>query len=245
MHVKNMVPVILITASILLASCSTTAGPPPAGGEQTAGSSIAVNSPVKTETPTAIMETATPTASLTPQATATPAPPTATPVPYTMICKTHDLIGKFMPGVPATGGLFLFSAVITNISSEPCLLDAWPQIQVLDSRYRLLEVDLFYTGDLAGVEQNTTTGPGDIPPAVEIIELEAGSSLEVKLSWRNWCGAPLSEGVILRLNMISNAGVVDIPAKINIGCDYPSNPSVMGITRLVPAILPTPTATGD
>jgi hypothetical protein len=176
-------------------------------------------------------------ATMTAQPTETPVPPSPTITSDSPSCRPEDLKTDTISGPPATGGQFIFGAVLTNISATPCFLQAWPQVLLMDRQDQPLDVDYNYfdasAGDAAAaatrqVQESATTKIG----------LSPGWSVMLSLIWRNWCGTPVSGGAVIRLTLINNAGVINIPTDIQAFCDYPGFRSYVSISKLAPAIPP-------
>ncbi|MCX6038591.1 MAG: DUF4232 domain-containing protein, partial [Chloroflexi bacterium] len=97
--------------------------------------------PANEATITAIM--ATKYAGGTEMAATMTAQPTGTPVPTippdSPFCRPADLKTSF--GSNAATQQILLGAGLTNISATPCLLQAWPQVLLVDRQGRPLDVD--------------------------------------------------------------------------------------------------------
>lgn len=173
--------------------------------------------------------------------------PTGTPIPQTMtippssdLCKRTDLKSEVIQGSPATGGLFLFYMVLTNISDHPCYVWAWPDIHFLDRQHQPLQVQYSYYDPNEGDQSAVAT-----KRVMEVSSLKVGlyprSSVNINMGWRNWCGSKLDEGIIIRLTLIDDQEMIDVETDVKAFCDYPGNPSVVSVSRLVEGINAAPT----
>lgn len=171
---------------------------------------------------TAMAETMTamPTPSLTPTI-----PPDSPP------CRPADLKTDSGSNV-ATGGTILLGAGLTNTSGTPCFLQAWPQVLLVDRQGQPLDVDYSYFDISAGSAEAAATEQAQ-ESATARIDLWPGWEASLSLMWGNWCGAPVSGGIVIRLTLINNAGVVDIPTDVQAGiCNAPGYRSSVGISKL-------------
>jgi hypothetical protein len=173
-------------------------------------------------------------ATMTAQPSETPVP---TIPPYSPFCHPADLKTSF-GSMGATQNILL-DAGLTNTSNTPCFLQAWPQVVLVDQQGKPLDVNYNYfemgPGDAATAAteqaQESTTAKVGVWP---------GWTAWLNLSWSNWCGAPVSGGAVIRLTLIENAGVVDIPTDIQAGgaCNAPGYRSYIGISKFGLAIPP-------
>ena len=152
-------------------------------------------------------------------------------------CQPADLTIGFSAGPSATGGLFFFSARLTNASDTPCYLQAWPQVLLVDRQDRPLDVDYNYFDVSAG--DNAVAATEQIQEsATARIGLWPGWSTWLNLNWANWCGSPISGGVVIRLTLIDNTGVINIPTDVQAFCVAPGFRSDVGISKLSLVIPP-------
>ncbi len=163
------------------------------------------------------------------------AQPSETPIPTippdSPFCHPSDLKTSF--GSNAATQQILLGAGLTNISATPCFLQAWPQVLLVDRQGKPLDVDYNYfemgPADAAAVAteqaQESTTAKVGVWP---------GWTSWLNLIWSNWCGAPVSGGVVIRLTLINNTGVINIPTDINAGgaCNAPGYRSSVGISKM-------------
>ena len=152
-------------------------------------------------------------------------------------CRPANLKTDFSSGPSATGGQILFGAGLTNISDTPCYLQAWPQVLLVDGQGKPLDVDYNYFNISAGSAETAATEQAQESTTAKI-GLWPGWSAWLNLTWRNWCGAPASGGVVLRLTLVDNAGVINIPTDVQAFCDAPGFRSNVGISKLEPALPP-------
>jgi hypothetical protein len=177
---------------------------------------------------TAMAETMTaqPTPSLTP-----------TIPPDSPSCRPVDLKTSFASN-GATGSILLGAGLI-NISRAPCYLQAWPKVLLVDRQGKPLDVDYNYFDISAGDAASAATEQAQESTTAKI-GLWPDWEAWISLVWGNWCGAPVSGGVVIHLTLSNNAGVVDIPTDINAGgaCNAPGYRSSVGISKMKSAIPP-------
>lgn len=258
MEKRNLFILFILGVIVLLTSCNTPTGsaresPTSTSYEHTqpydntAGATTATAGvPVNTETipnivATQYAEGTKMAASMTANPTHTPIPPTVTIPASSDLCKSSDLKSEVIQGSPATGGLFLFYMVLTNISDKPCFLQGWPDVQFLDRQHQLLEVDYGYYDPYGDNQSAVAT-----KRVVDISSLKVGlyprSSVNINMGWRNWCGSKLDEGIIIRLTLIDGKEMIDVPTDVKAFCDYPGNPSEVIISRFMGVVNTTPTS---
>jgi len=151
-------------------------------------------------------------------------------------CRTADL--KIVSGSgAATGGQILLGADLTNTSAGPCFLQAWPQVLLMDPQGHPLDVDYNYFNISGGDAVAAATRQAQ-ESATATVGLWPGWAVGLSLDWGNWCGAPLSGGVVIRLTLINNAGVINIPVDVQAFCDAPGFRSGVGISKLEPVTPP-------
>lgn len=170
--------------------------------------------------------------------TAQPTVPPAPTIPANSpMCAAQNLKAVPYSGVPATGGEFLFGAVLTNISATPCFLQAWPQIQLMDRQNQPLDVEYHYFDSSGGDAAFAATRQAQESDSA-MLGLSPDRSVELHLAWRNWCGTPLPDGAVIRLTLFDSAGAIDIATNIQASCDTPGVRSQVGIDKLSPVTPP-------
>ncbi len=189
--------------------------------------------PANDATITVIM--ATKSAGGTAMAATMSAQPSNTPIPTippdSPFCQPADLKTSF--GSNAATQQILLGARLMNISGTPCFLQAWPQVLLVDQQGKPLDVDYDYFDVSAGDAASAATEQAQ-ESATARIGLWPGWSVWLNLAWANWCGSPVSGGVVIRLTLINNAGVINIPTDIQAGgaCNAPGYQSSVGISKL-------------
>jgi len=170
------------------------------------------------------------------------AQPSETPVPAippdSPFCHPADLKTSF--GSNAATQQILLGAGLTNISNTPCFLQAWPQVLLVDQQGKPLDVDYSYSDVGAGDAVSDATEQAQ-ESATARIGLWPGWEAGFQLAWGNWCGKPSSGGVVIRLTLINNTGVINIPTDISGGgaCNAPGYRSFVGISK-VGLVMPPP-----
>jgi len=162
--------------------------------------------------------------------------PSLTPTipPGSSFCHPSDLKSTFASN-GATGNILL-GAGLTNISGTPCFLQAWPQVLLVDRQGKSLDVDYHYfdisTGDAASAATEQAQESASARTG-----LWPGWEAWVSLVWGNWCGAPISGGVVVRLTLGNKAGIIDIPTDIQSGgaCNASGFRSSVGISKVEPS----------
>ncbi len=195
--------------------------------------------PANNATITAIM--ATKYAGGTEMAATMTAQPADTPVPAippdSPFCRPADLKTSF--GSNAATQQILLGAGLTNISNTPCFLQAWPQVVLMDRQGNPLDVDYNYfemgTGDASSAATEQARGSTSAKVGVW-----PGWTAWLNLAWSNWCGEPISGGVVIQLTLINTVGVLNIPTDIQSGgaCNAPGYRSSGGISKFLPAMPP-------
>ena len=169
------------------------------------------------------------------------AQPSETPIPTippdSPLCHPADLKSSFSSN--AATQQILLGAGLTNTSHTPCFLQAWPQVVLVDRQGQAVDVDYHYfemgpaDASAAATEQarDSTTAKVGVWP---------GWTAWLNLAWSNWCGAPISGGVELRLTLMGNVGVITILTDIASGgpCNAKGYRSSVGIAKLGPALPP-------
>ena len=167
-------------------------------------------------------------ASMTAQPSETPTPTIPPDSPY---CHPADLKTSFN-SMGATQNIML-SAGLTNISSAPCYLQAWPQVLLVDRHGKLLDADYNYFDISAGDAASAATEQVQESGTARI-GLWPGWEGWVNLIWSNWCDEPIPGGVVIHLTLGNNAGVMDIQTDIQAGgaCNAPGYRSSVGISKI-------------
>ena len=172
-------------------------------------------------------------ATMTAQPSETPFPVVPAEAPF---CQPADLQNSF--GSNAATQSILLGARLKNTGSQACFLQTWPEVRLVDRQGKALEVDYGYfdigfgNADAAATERAQEY-------ATAKVGLWPGWSVWANLIWQNWCAAPVSGGVVIRLNF-KGSGVINIPTDIQAGgtCNAQGQRSYVGIAKLV--LLPTP-----
>ncbi len=86
----------------------------------------------------------------------------------------------------------------------------------MDQQDRPLDVDYGYFDMGPGTAGAAATQRAQ-EYATAKVGLWPGWSVWVNLIWQNWCGAPVSGGVIIRLTFNNNTGVINIPTDVQAG----------------------------
>lgn len=152
-------------------------------------------------------------------------------------CQIADL--KFVSSSNAAmGGQILLGADLTNIGSTPCFLQAWPQVLLLERQGPPLDVDYGYFDVSAGDAITAATSQAQESATAEV-GLWPDWSVGLSLDWQNWCGAPVSGGVVIRLTLTNDAGVIQIPTDVQAPiCNASEYRSYVGISKIGPATPP-------
>jgi hypothetical protein len=137
----------------------------------------------------------------------------------------------------ATGSVFL-GVWLTNNSGAPCYLPTWPQVTLVDSSGKALELEYVYwdmnsTTPQAGATEQAESG------ATARIGLDPGQRAGFNLVWRNWCStAPTGK---VRVRVMLAEGVVSLTTDLQGGghCDAPSAPSTISVAAFE-HVSPTP-----
>ena len=172
-------------------------------------------------------------------ATAT-AQPSETPLPIVPagapFCQPADLQGSF--GSNGATQSILLSAGLKNTSAEACFLQSWPQVRLVDRQGRLLDVEYSYFDFGLSAPASTATEEAKEANTAKV-GLWPGWSVWANLVWYNWCAAPVSGGVVIRMTF-NNSGVINLPTDIPGGgtCNTPGQRSYVGINKLV--LVPSP-----
>jgi hypothetical protein len=122
---------------------------------------------------------------------------------------------------------------LKNNGSQACFLQTWPQIRLFDSQGKALDVDYNYFDIGLGAPGSTATEEAKEANTAKV-GLWPGWSVWANLVWYNWCPAPVSGGVVIRLNF-NGTGIISIPTDIAGGgtCNAQGQRSFVGINKLV------------
>jgi len=178
----------VFVVALSLVGCASQSPPPPS------------SSPVSTENkPSASPVAVVPTASPTPTPTATPSPsPNPTPIPTakpTPVCLAAQLAAKVTSWQGAAGHQ-IASVTLTNTSSQTCIVQGVPEIELLDAHGGIL-ID------------SQTGGPGglpNIPPGSPAFQLVHGASLQTMVEVGNYCGAAAALPTTVAFVLPASAG---------------------------------------
>jgi hypothetical protein len=168
-------------------------------------------------------------ATMTAQPAFTPSP---TIPPESPVCRPADLKTQF--GSNGASGSIMLGAGLTNISGSSCFLQTWPQVILTDQQFRPLDVQYDYF-ELSSPIASVATQQAQEPESLnDRYGLPPGWTAWVNLEWQNWCGAPVSGGVIIQLTLLDGTGVVDVPTNIEAGgyCNAAGFPSSVGIAKI-------------
>jgi hypothetical protein len=172
-------------------------------------------------------------ATMTAQPSETPLPAVPPEAPF---CQPADLQSSF--GSNAATQSILLSAGLKNTGSQACFLLIWPEVRLVDRQGKVLEVDYGYF-DLGFSVPGSAATERAQEYATAKVGLWPGWMVWANLIWQNWCAAPVSGGVVIRLNF-NHSGVINIPTDIQAGgtCNAQGQRSYVGIAKLV--LLPAP-----
>jgi hypothetical protein len=172
-------------------------------------------------------------ATMTAQPSDTPFPPVPADAPF---CKSTDLQASF--GSNGATQSILLSAGLKNTGSTACFLQSWPQVWLMDGQGKPLNVDYSYFDIGLSVPGSTATEEAKEGSTAKV-GLWPGWSVWANLIWQNWCAAPVSGGVVIRLSFKST-GIISIPTDIaGAGtCNAQGQRSYVGSAKLV--LVPAP-----
>jgi photosystem II stability/assembly factor-like uncharacterized protein len=157
------------------------------------------------------------------------AQPTETPIPAiptnAAFCTPADLKTNY--AASGSTGSALLSVVMTNINA-PCYLQAWPQATLVDVQGNALDVDYSYL-DLNSSESASAS--------IEKIGLGHGWTARFDLIWsdsRTWCGAPVIGNLVIRLKLMNESGILEVPTDFQPGtvCDPPSSRTSVIVSKI-------------
>lgn len=170
---------------------------------------------------------------MTAQPSETPLPTVPASAPF---CHPADLQRSFESN--AATQQILLSAGLKNTGTQACFLQVWPQVRLMDQQGRALDVDYGYFDIRFGTAGAAATEQAQ-EYATAKVGLWPGWSVWVNLLWQNWCAAPISGGVVIRLTF-NNSGVINIPTEIQGSgtCNASGQRSYVGVAKLV--LIPSP-----
>ncbi len=123
-------------------------------------------------------------ATMTAQPTTTPLPILPTIPPGSLYCGPDSLKATF--GWDGAAGTILFGAVLTNISSAPCFLQAWPRVLLVNRQGKPLDSDYGYFNASAGDAASAATAQAR-ESDTDKIGVWPGWTASLSLIWQNWC----------------------------------------------------------
>jgi hypothetical protein len=117
-------------------------------------------------------------------------------------------------------------------------LQTWPQVRLVDQQGKALDVEYGFFDIGPGTTEAAATERAQ-EYATAKVGLWPGWSVWENLIWQNWCAAPVSGGIVIRLTF-NNSGVINIPTDIQAGgpCNAKGQRSYVGIAKLV--LMPAP-----
>jgi len=172
-------------------------------------------------------------ATVTAQPSETPLPAIPAEAPF---CQPADLQSSFASN--AATQQILLSTGLKNTGAEACFLQTWPQVRLVDRQGKALDVDYGYF-DIGSGNAGAAATKRAQEYASAKVGLWPGWSVWVNLIWQNWCAAPVSVGIVIRLTF-NNSGVINIPTDVQAGgpCNAQGQRSYVGIAKLV--LMPAP-----
>ena len=167
-------------------------------------------------------------ATMTAQPSETPLPTVPVEAPF---CQPADLQSSF--GSNAATQTILLSAGLKNTGSQACFLQTWPQVRLVDQQGKALDVEYGFFDMGPGTAEAAATEQAQ-EYATAKVGLWPGWSVWENLIWQNWCAAPVSGGIVIRLTF-NNSGVINIPTDIQAGgpCNAQGQRSYVGSAKLV------------
>ena len=173
-------------------------------------------------------------ATLTAQPSGTPAPDIPADSPF---CELADLKTTF--GSNAATQQILLGVGLTNISRNPCFLQAWLQVVLVDQQGHPLDVEYHYF-EMGPADAQAAATEQARESTIAKVGILPGWTVWLNLVWSNWCGDAISGGVVIRLTLIENGGVLNVPTAIEVGgaCNAPGYASSVGISKLNSALPP-------
>ena len=149
-----------------------------------------------------------------PTLTLTPTIPPGSPA-----CRAQDLHAVYMGAMGATQSI-VGGVNLTNISAQPCFLQTWPQVVLVDQLGDPLDI------------QYSHTNPSDLPfDQNAMLGFPPGRTAGFSLQWGNWCMPVMNTGASVRLTLEQDGGTITIPTDLTGGgaCNDPGNRSWVGI----------------
>jgi hypothetical protein len=142
--------------------------------------------------------------------------PTAAIPPGSPACRARDLQAVFTGAQGATQTI-VFEVSVTNLGSQPCFLQQWPQALLVDPQGDPLEVSYSYSDPSYDLKA--------------VLRLPPGRTANFGFQWGNWCLPAVQAGVQVRLLLAGEGGTLTIPTGITTGgvCNDASSPSWVGI----------------
>jgi len=165
---------------------------------------------------------------MTAQPSETPLPTVPGEAPFG---QPADLQSSF--GSNAATQTILLSAGLKNTGSQACFLQTWPQVRLVDQQGKALDVEYGFFDMGPGTAEAAATEQAQ-EYATAKVGLWPGWSVWENLIWQNWCAAPVSGGIVIRLTF-NNSGVINIPTDIQAGgpCNAQGQRSYVGSAKLV------------
>lgn len=162
-----------------------------------------------------------------PSLTPTPTIPSDSP-----LCRPGDLKTDFR-AMGGSGGSMGLSAGLTNISGRACYLQSWPQVVLTNPQGQPLEINYSYTENGVGNLSTAATQQAQESTTAKF-GLPAGRTTWVGMIWQNWCQAPIRGGAVMRLTLMGDAGVIEIPTGLESSgqCEAGNLPSVATIEKI-------------
>jgi hypothetical protein len=167
----------------------------------------------------------------------TPAPPPQLPerAAVSRLCRADSLAvrGQVRFIARLQGGIALVS--VWNTGKRACRLTGRPRVR------------LVHKGGPVQLQHAIPTTPSNFPevayPASSLLALRPGESAGVTVSWDNWCdlrvpGKPHVPPSALRIILPAGRGSVDADYNAVVPCLDPKSPSVVGVSRFQPTLVP-------
>ncbi len=160
-----------------------------------------------------------------PTLTSTPAIP-----PNSPLCTPGDLKTAFSTNVAMQS--ILLGVSLTNTSHSPCYMQAWPQVILVDGQGNPLNLEYGYF-DFHNDASTAATEEAREATAAKA-GLWPGWTARFTLMWGNWCGTPITSGVVIRLTLLDQSAIINVPTDISAGgeCESPDYRSHVGISIL-------------
>ena len=161
--------------------------------------------------------------------------PSETPLPVVPpeapFCQLADLQSSF--GSNAATQTILLSAGLKNTGSQACFLQIWPEVRLVDRQGKALNVEYGFFDMGPGTAEAAATERAQEYSTARV-GLWPGWIVWENLIWQNWCAAPVSGGVVIRLRF-NNSGDINIQTNIQAGgtCNAQGQHSYVGIAKLM------------